>query len=102
MAETPEGKLKKSFCGKLRRMGCTVLQYKQDSTTVKGFPDTIVLLPDSDTIFIEFKRAKNAKFQPGQKEWNKKLTDRSFFAYIVYPGNADEVMAEIKYLCSGR
>lgn len=95
---TPEGKLKKQFCSKLKKLGCTVLQYKQDSTTVKGFPDTIVLLPEGLTIFIEFKKSKTAKFQPLQKEWNKKLLDRNYFAYICYPENADEILAEIRNL----
>lgn len=95
---TPEGKLKKRVCSQLKKWGCTVLQYKQDSTTIKGFPDTIVLLPESLVIFIEFKASKTAKFQPLQKEWNKKLNDRNYFAYILYPGNEKEIMAEIRNL----
>lgn len=96
---TPEGKLKKRVCAQLKKWGCTaVLQYKQDSTTVKGFPDTIVLLPEGLTIFIEFKRSKTAKFQPLQKEWNEKLNDRNYFAYIMYPENEKEIMAEIRNL----
>ena len=75
-----------------------MLQYKQDATTVKGFPDTIVLLPESVVIFIEFKRSKTAKFQPLQKQWNKKLLDRNYFAYIMYPENEKEIMAEIRNL----
>lgn len=95
---TPEGKFKKQFCGKLKKLGCTVLQYKQDSTTVKGFPDTIAILPESLTIFIEFKKSKTAKFQPLQKEWNAKLNERGHFAYIVYPENEAEILAEIRNL----
>ena len=95
---TPEGEFKKKVCRNLRKMGCLPLQYRQDSTTVKGFPDTIVLLPESLVIFIEFKKSKTAKFQPLQKEWNKKLNDRNYFAYILYPENEKEVMAEIRNL----
>lgn len=95
---TPEGALKKRVCQTLRKWGCTILQYKQDATTVKGFPDTIVLLPESVVIFIEFKRSKTAKFQPLQKQWNEKLLDRNYFAYIMYPENEKEIMAEIKTL----
>lgn len=95
---TPEGKFKKKFCSELKKMGCTVLQYQQGSTTVKGFPDTIVLLPESLAVFIEFKAHKNSAFQPLQKEWNKKLNERNFFAWVVYPENADEVMGEIRRL----
>lgn len=93
---TPEGKLKKRVCSALRKLGCTVLQYQQGVGTVKGFPDTIVLLPEGLTIFIEFKASKRAKFQPLQKEWNQKLNDRNFFAFICYPENEEEIMEEIK------
>ena len=95
---TPEGKLKKDFCSKLKKMKCTVLQYKQDATTVAGFPDTIVLLPESLVIFLEFKKSKNAKYRPGQKEWAEKLTNRGFYHWFVYPTNAEEVLEEIKEL----
>ena len=95
---TPEGKFKKSFCSQLKKLGCTVLQYTQGVGTVKGVPDTIVLLPEGLTIFIEFKASKTAKFQPLQKEWNKKLNDRNFFAYICYPENSKEIMGEIRRL----
>ena len=95
---TPEGKFKKKVCSELKKLGATILQYKQDSTTVKGFPDTLVLLTESLVIFIDFKKSKTAKFQPLQKEWNKKLNERGFFAYIMYPENEKEVMAEIRNL----
>lgn len=95
---TPEGKFKKDFCAKLKRMKCTVLQYKQDATTVAGFPDTIVLLPESLTIYLEFKKSKNAKFRPGQKEWGEKLKERNYFWWTVYPENAEQVLKEIKEL----
>lgn len=95
---TPEGKFKKKICQTLKKWGCTVLQYTQNSTTVKGFPDTIVLLPEGLTIFIEFKKNRTAKFQPLQKEWIKKLNDRNYFAYVLYPENEKEIMAEIRKL----
>lgn len=97
-SQTPEGKFKKSFCSELRKLGCTVLQYTQGVGTVRGFPDTIVLLPEGLVVFIEFKASKTAKFQPLQKEWIQKLTDRQYFAWVCYPGNRDEVMGEIKRL----
>lgn len=73
----------------------TVLQYKQDSTTVSGFPDTILLGPEAVVVFIEFKRSKSAAFQPLQKEWGKTLLERNFLYYVVYPENADKVIAEL-------
>ena len=94
---TPEGKFKKKVCSELRKLGCTVLQYQQGVGTVKGFPDTIVIA-EGITFFIEFKASKRAKFQPLQKEWIKKLTDRQYFAYVMYPENEEEIMAEIRRL----
>lgn len=94
--------LEKDFKSQFRKtlkkeLKCTtVLQYRQDSTTVAGFPDTIVLGPESVVVFIEFKKSKNAKFRPGQKEWGQKLTERNFFYYCVYPENADAVLEELK------
>lgn len=96
-SSTPEGNFKKSFCSKLRKLGCTVFQ-NQGIGIPKGFPDTSVLLPEGLTIYIEFKASKRAKFQPLQKEWIKKLNDRNFFAYVCMPENADDIMKDIKRL----
>lgn len=72
-----------------------VLQYKQDSTTVASFPDTIVIF-EGITIFIEFKASKTAKFRPGQKETIKNLNDHSHIALVCYPENQEEVMEELR------
>lgn len=93
-----EADFKSKFCKKLKNLKCTVLQYKQDATTLAGFPDTIVLLPESLTVYIEFKKSKTAKFRPGQKEWGEKLKERGYFWWVVYPENAEEVLEEIKGL----
>ena len=95
---TKEKDFKKSFQRKLKRAvkPTAILQYKQDATTVAGFPDTIVLGPEAVTVFIEYKQSKRAKFRPGQKEWGEKLVNRNFLYYLVYPENADEVLAELK------
>lgn len=92
-----ERDFKQSFQRRLRKeiKPVAILQYKQDSTTVAGFPDTLIIL-EGITIFIEFKRSRTAKFRPGQKEWIKKLNDTNHFAFVCYPENADEVLAEIK------
>lgn len=96
-SSTPEGNFKKSFCSRLRKLGCTVFQ-NQGVGIPKGFPDTSVLLPEGLTIYIEFKASKRAKFQPLQKEWIKRLTDRQYFAYVVYPEISDDIMEQIKRL----
>lgn len=96
-SSTPEGNFKKSFCSELRKLSCTVFQ-NQGIGVPRGFPDTSVLLPEGLTVFIEFKASKTAKFQPLQKEWIKKLTDRQYFAWVCYPENRDKIMNEIKRL----
>lgn len=94
---TLERNFKKSFQAKLKKAikPTAILQYKQDATTVTGFPDTIILGPEAVVVFIEYKNSKTAKFRPGQKEWGQKLLDANFFYYCVYPENADEVLAEL-------
>ena len=58
---TPEGKFKKAFLAKVKKecRPVAILQYKQDSTTVKGFPDSQVIL-EGACVFIEFKKSKRA------------------------------------------
>ena len=92
-----ESEFKKKFCARVKRAvkPITILQYKQDATTVTGFPDTIIIL-EGITVFIEFKKSKTAKFRPGQKEWIEKLKDKGHFAWVCYPENADDILEEIK------
>lgn len=94
-----ESDFKKKFCARLKKevkpKPLAILQYKQDSTTVSGFPDTICIL-EGITIFMEFKKSKTAKFRPGQKEWLAKLNENGHFAWVVYPENADAILEEIK------
>lgn len=93
---TPEAKFKQQFCNKLKKLGCIPVPYIQSSLSRKGFPDYLVLLPEGLTIYIEFKASKNAKFQPGQKEWIEKLKKMGYFAWVCYPEVADKVLKEIK------
>lgn len=92
-----ESEFKKKFCARVKRAvkPLAVLQYKQDATTVTGFPDTIVIL-EGITIYIEFKKSKTAKFRPGQKEWIQKLNENGHFAFVCYPEVADDILEEIK------
>ena len=97
-----ESDFKTKFQNKIKKnlKPTAILQYKQDSTTVAGFPDTIVLGAESVVVFIEYKRSKTAKFRPGQKEWGERLLERNFFYYVVYPENADEVYKELETILS--
>lgn len=97
MSMKKESSFKSDFVRELKKRVklTTVLQYKQDATTVKGFPDTIILGPEAVTVYIEFKKHKNAKFQPGQKEWGERLKEHNFLYYCVYPEIADKVLDEL-------
>lgn len=92
-----EKDFKKAFQTRLKRAvhPLAILQYKQDASTVTGFPDSLVIL-EGITIFIEYKKSKTAKFRPGQKEWIQKLNDNGHFAFVCYPENADDILEEIK------
>lgn len=94
-----ESEFKRKFCARLKKevkpKPLAIIQYKQDSTTLSGFPDTICFL-EAITVFIEFKQSKRAKFRPGQKEWIARLNENGHFAFVCYPENADEVLEEIK------
>lgn len=94
-----ERDFKQAFQKKLKKevKPVAILQYKQDATTIKGFPDTLVIL-EGVVIFIEYKKSKKAKYQEGQKLWHDKLEDAGHFSFYVYPENADEVLKEIKRL----
>lgn len=95
-----EADFKSQFLKRLKKevKPLAILQYKEDSSTVVGFPDTVVVLPEAITIFIEFKKSKRARFRPLQKEWNKKLNEHLHYAYICSPETAEEVLDEIKRL----
>lgn len=74
-----------------------ILQYKQDATTLKGFPDTIIIL-EGITIFIEYKQTKTSKYQEGQKMWLQRLNDANHFAFVCHQGNWEEILKEIERL----
>lgn len=93
-----ESDFKQKFQKKLKKRikPVAILQYKQDATTLKGFPDTILLGPEAVVVFIEYKKSKRARFQPLQKEWGEKLLKHNFFYYVVFPENAEEILQELE------
>ena len=94
-----ERDFKKNFQKELKKRvkPVAILQYKQDATTLKGFPDCICIL-EAITVFIEYKKSAKARFQEGQKMWLQKLTDANHFCFVCHPGNAEEVLKEIERL----
>ena len=94
-----EADFKTKFQNKVKRelKPVAILQYKQDATTVKGFPDALFIF-EGIVVFIEFKKSKTARFQEGQKLWLDRLNDNCHFAFVCYPQNADEIFNELKRL----
>jgi hypothetical protein len=55
-----------------------------------GFPDTECISPTGYHCYVEWKKSKNAKKQPLQEYWNKKLNSMGHDAWFVYPENVEE------------
>lgn len=59
-----------------------------------GIPDRLVLLPRARVIFIELKRPKGGKFEPGQPGWLRRLALLGFEVHVCHTKDAvDEVLA---------
>jgi len=79
--------------------GCVVL--KNDPNYIQGFPDLLVL-HKTRWVALEVKRDYFATYRPNQ-EYYLDLLDAMAFAAVIFPGNKDEVLNEVKkYLGSRR
>ena len=89
-----ESKFQKDFIdeAKERYPGCVAL--KNDSSYIQGFPDWTILYNDK-WVVLEAKRNKNAKKQPNQEYYVKRLNDMSFSSFV-YPENKEEVLNGIQ------
>ena len=67
---------------------CIVL--KADPTHIQGIPDLIVL-NGNRWAALECKVSKNAKHQPNQDYYIRKMNDMSYASFI-FPENAEEVL----------
>lgn len=85
-----ERDFKKQVQGELAKEGWVFIQLVQDGAIPMGFPDTLCLSPRGYTCLVEWKKSKNAKRQPLQNYWNKKLNEMGHDAFFVYPANVDE------------
>lgn len=71
--------------------GCIVM--KNDSSYIQGIPDLLILHKDKWGS-LEVKKSANAKHQPNQDYYVKKMNGMSFSSFI-YPENKDEVMTSL-------
>jgi hypothetical protein len=89
-----ESKFQKELIDEIRKLypGCIIL--KNDSSYIQGFPDWTILY-NNKWVVLEAKRNKNAKKQPNQEYYVKRLNDMSFSSFV-YPENKEEVLNGIQ------
>ena len=73
--------------------GCIVM--KNDASYIQGIPDLLVLYKDKWGS-LEVKKSENAKHQPNQDYYVKKMDNMSFSKFV-YPENKDEVLNELSH-----
>lgn len=89
-----ESNIQSDIIKRLKGMGCVVIKYEQNATTLKGFPD-IMFMKGPFWGALEVKTSKKAHKQPGQQDWIDKLNEMSY-AKFIYPENKEEILNEIK------
>lgn len=89
-----ESKFQSDFIATLRDKGCICLKQDPVIGKQKGIPDYLVIYR-SRWMFLEFKASSDSTFQPGQKEWIKRLGEWGF-AVAIYPENADVIYLTIE------
>lgn len=89
-----ESKFQKELMDEIRKLypGCIIL--KNDPSYIQGFPDWTILYKNK-WVVLEAKRDKNAKKQPNQEYYVKRLNDMSFSSFV-YPENKEDVLNGIQ------
>lgn len=77
----------------LKHKGCYVIKTHPGLGTPTGCPD-IIFMKEGFWGALEAKSAKNAKFQPLQKETIEKFAEWSY-AKVLYPENLEEIKSEL-------
>lgn len=95
-----ENKYQAALIKKLKRMFPDSEILKNDSGYKQGILDLTILVGKCWAM-LEVKASKNAKFQPNQEYYVKKLNDMSFAA-VIYPENETEVLAALQKAFSSR
>ena len=72
--------------------GCIVM--KNDSSYIQGIPDLLILHKDK-WASLECKKSANAKKQPNQEYYVKRMDEMSF-ARFISPENKEDVLNELR------
>ena len=85
-----ESKFKSNQREYFEKQGWKFIQLDPGAGVPTGFPDTLILSPTGYACYTEWKKSKNAKKQPLQEYWNKRLNSMGHDAFFVYPENVEE------------
>lgn len=90
-----EARIQAKLINYLKSKGCYVIKTRPGTPGIPtGCPDIIALYEGFWAVF-ECKASRTSSFQPLQKETLARLADWSY-AYVVYPENYDDVIAELE------
>ena len=93
-----QNKLEREFQNKLviqlKRMFSGAIVLVNDFTSIRGFPDILILYKDKWAC-LECKRGINASKRPNQEYFVNKLNGMSF-ARFIYPENREEVLDDLQ------
>jgi hypothetical protein len=94
-----EAKYQSELIKKLRLLfpDCVIL--KNDPGYLQGVPD-LVIFHESRYAFLEVKASMQARVQPNQEYWVKRLDSMSFAAFI-YPSNEEDVLSALERALQG-
>ena len=81
------------FMNELRKLGYKCYKQQMNATTRRGTPDCIICYKKFYG-FCEFKKSKDARFRPGQKETLEELSKWTY-AKVVFPENSGTIMSEL-------
>lgn len=90
-----ESQLQAKIIKWLKSKGCYVIKHSAGPGVPSGCPDLSAYY-DGCVIFIEVKASKTSKFQPLQKPTLEKLEDWFKYVYVAYPGNWEDIKAELQ------
>ncbi len=90
-----ESKFKRQEKERFEKLGWVFLTLEPGGGVPMGMLDTLCISPYGYSCYVEWKKSINAKKQPLQDYWHKKLNKMGHDAFFVYPENIGEWRQEI-------